>query len=115
MSTTNDIIQQQQRPNPTYSNVQPNVQVMVAELRGRRILLSGLPEQFDVIVSSLSCFTSSLTSEIVRTRLLQEEFRRNGSDNGTAYIAKKKSGPAIVCDYCKKPGHSSKMMLQAAT
>ncbi|KOB73565.1 putative retrovirus-related pol polyprotein from transposon tnt, partial [Operophtera brumata] len=43
------------------------------------ILLSGLPQEFEYLVSNLEtvCLTNDLTSEIVRTRLLQEELRRN--------------------------------------
>ncbi|KOB78926.1 putative retrovirus-related pol polyprotein from transposon tnt [Operophtera brumata] len=46
------------------------------------ILLSGLPQEFEYLVSNLEtvCLTSDLTSEIVRTRLLQEELRRNTTD-----------------------------------
>ncbi|KAI5640385.1 gag-polypeptide of LTR copia-type domain-containing protein [Phthorimaea operculella] len=41
------------------------------------LLLSGLPQEYDIVVSSLESATVSknLTSELVRTRLLQEEHR----------------------------------------
>lgn len=78
------------------------------------LLLSGLPEEFDALVSNLetACITTGLSSELVRTRLLQEEFRKNSNVNGVnsggssatnvAFVSKRKS---VVCHYCKKPGH----------
>lgn len=70
------------------------------------ILLSGLPVEYDVLVSNLetACISKSLTSELVRTRLLQEEFRKVHSDlNNSAYVVKTKS--KVICHYCKKVGH----------
>ncbi|KAI5646260.1 gag-polypeptide of LTR copia-type domain-containing protein [Phthorimaea operculella] len=74
------------------------------------ILLSGLPAEYDVLVSNLetACISSSLTSELVRTRLLQEEMRKNGNNEAinsseSAYFVKKKK---LFCNYCKKEGHS---------
>lgn len=77
------------------------------------ILLSGLPEQYDVIVSGLetASLSNNLTTEIVRTRLLQEDHRRNGSciKDSSAYVAKnnmRKPGKKLTCTYCKKAGHT---------
>ncbi|XP_063368169.1 uncharacterized protein LOC134656539 [Cydia amplana] len=72
------------------------------------ILLSGLPPEYDSLVSNLEtlCLTSKLSSEVVRTRLLQEEQRKdsmNASSTSTtsAFVSKKQ----ITCKYCGKPGH----------
>lgn len=74
------------------------------------ILLSGLPRDYDVLVSSLESanISDKLTSESVRSRLLQEEFRRNtkqsngnGTSNDMAFFSKSK----IICHYCHKKGH----------
>ncbi|XP_063372553.1 uncharacterized protein LOC134660703 [Cydia amplana] len=72
------------------------------------ILLSGLPPEYDSLVSNLEtlCLTSKLSSEVVRTRLLQEEQRKdsmNTSSTSTtsAFVSKKQ----ITCKYCGKPGH----------
>lgn len=74
------------------------------------ILLIGLPQEFEVLVSTLetACLTRELTSEIVRARLMQEDHRRSQhADNGnSAYYTKKKK--VIVCDYCKRHGHTTK-------
>lgn len=72
------------------------------------ILLSGLSGDYDVLVSSLetACMSRDLSSELVRTRLLQEEHRKNGFDHsasGAAYSVTNKK--VIICNYCKKPGH----------
>lgn len=70
------------------------------------ILLSGLPADYDVLVSNLetACISSNLTTELVRTRLLQEEFRKinnSESQSHSVYSVKRK----VICHYCKKPGH----------
>lgn len=72
------------------------------------ILLSGLPQEFDVLVSALETanLSGTLTSEAVRSRLLQEEFRKltkEKSNGGQVFLAKKKS--SVICHYCHKPGH----------
>lgn len=75
------------------------------------ILLSGLPEQFDVLVSGLetASIANGLTSELVRTRLLQEDHRRNGNHtDGAALVTNKKKQSGSVCTYCKKTGHVEK-------
>lgn len=72
------------------------------------LLLSGLPAEYDTLVSSLetTCLTSSLSSEMVRARLLQEEHRKLDNNNGStacAFVSKKKRD--ITCHYCKRVGH----------
>ncbi|KPJ13060.1 Copia protein [Papilio machaon] len=104
-----------------YSNMQEyinTVMTLVSQLAdiGRsiedgevaEILLSGLPSEYDVLVSNLetACIsTTSLSSELVRTRLLQEEMRKNGNEHTSstdnAYFAKKK----VICSFCGKSGH----------
>lgn len=61
------------------------------------ILLSGLPQYFDVLVCGLETanISENLTSEAVRARLLQEEFRKSTnnskSNEDIVLLAKKKS------------------------
>ncbi|XP_047998303.1 uncharacterized protein LOC125235761 [Leguminivora glycinivorella] len=73
------------------------------------LLLSGLPQEYDVLVSSLEAasLTKTLTSEMVRARLLQEEFRRTtiDSDKANAALFTKTTSKKIICSYCKKPNH----------
>lgn len=72
------------------------------------ILLSGLPQDYDVVVSSLetACLTSSLSSEMVRMRLLQEDHRRKTDTNSTAYVSNKKKSLTLICGFCKRKGHT---------
>lgn len=72
------------------------------------ILLSGLPEEFDVLVSGLETanLSETLTSEAVRARLLQEEFRKstkNGKSNDDVVLFTKRK--PLKCHYCQKQGH----------
>ncbi|XP_061717605.1 uncharacterized protein LOC133525334 [Cydia pomonella] len=69
------------------------------------ILLSGLPADYDTLVSNLEtyCISSEeLKSDLVRTRLLQEAQRKsaNNGSSTTAYITSK-----IKCTYCHRVGH----------
>ncbi|XP_061706280.1 uncharacterized protein LOC133517137 [Cydia pomonella] len=77
------------------------------------ILLSGLSQEFDNLVSGLetACLTSTLTVELVRARLLQEEHRRSAGDQEgvKAYLgSKKKKSSPMFCQFCKKSGHTIK-------
>lgn len=80
------------------------------------LLLSGLPADFDVLVSGLetACISQRLSSELVRTRLLQEEFRmvsnKQSSSNNMAFFSKKRK--PIICHFCKKPGHMKSKCFQ---
>lgn len=72
------------------------------------ILLSGLPQDFDVLVSGLETanLSETLTSEAVRARLLQEEFRKstnNGKSNDDVVLFTKRK--PLKCHYCQKQGH----------
>lgn len=75
------------------------------------LLLSGLPQEFDALVSNLetACITNTLSSELVRTRLIQEDSRKQNFENSadTAYFTKnrKEQRSEIICHYCKKTGH----------
>lgn len=74
------------------------------------LLLSGLPKEFDALVSNLetACLTNSLSSELVRSRLIQEEYRKSNFDSkiDTALVSKNaKVSKNIICHYCKKSGH----------
>lgn len=70
------------------------------------ILLSGLPTEYDALVSNMETIGigTTLTSEMVRSRLLQEEHRKITTsgvtgDSNMAFATKK------VCHYCNRPGH----------
>lgn len=74
------------------------------------LLLSGLPKEFDALVSNLetACLTNSLSSELVRSRLIQEEYRKNNFSEGVdaAFVTKNRANKSkIICHYCKKSGH----------
>lgn len=74
------------------------------------LLLSGLPQEYDTLVSGLEALNlqDNLTSETVRARLLQEDFRRNNNllqQNGNGETAFATNKKIIICNYCKKPGH----------
>lgn len=76
------------------------------------ILLSGLPEEFNILVSSLEAanLSGTLSSEVVRTRLLQEDHRRsqsNTTDNLAFMANRKKKSNNNLCTYCQKKGHSA--------
>lgn len=63
------------------------------------------------LVSSLetASLTNNLPSEVVRTRLLQEDHRRNNNHlDNTAHLANKKKQGGSTCTYCKKIGHTEK-------
>ncbi|XP_063635591.1 uncharacterized protein LOC134806301 [Cydia splendana] len=75
------------------------------------ILLSGLPQEYDVLVSSLetACLTNTLSSDVVRMRLLQEEHRRNSETASSAYTAtSNRKKREVTCTFCKKQGHVAK-------
>lgn len=84
------------------------------------LLLSGLPEEYDALVSNLetACITNALTSELVRARLLQEESRKKKPETSeeSAFFSGSKTRPVssgsgavkkreIICHYCNKAGH----------
>ncbi|XP_073956677.1 uncharacterized protein [Choristoneura fumiferana] len=73
------------------------------------LLLSGLPQEFDPLVSNLStaCLTSTVSSEFVRARLIQEETRKLATcTSETAFISNStKAKKKTVCNYCHKEGH----------
>lgn len=77
------------------------------------ILLSGLPSEYDSLVSNLETvnMTTKLNSEVVRARLLQEEIRKteSSSESNTAFVSKVHSSKSPFkgrCHYCKKVGHT---------
>lgn len=71
------------------------------------IILSGLPEQFNVLATGLE--TASIANgltRVVRTRLLQEDHRRNENEVNSAYVpSKRKPVSKLTCSYGKKTGH----------
>ncbi|KAJ0172070.1 hypothetical protein K1T71_012043 [Dendrolimus kikuchii] len=69
------------------------------------IILSGLPSDYDPLIMTLENNNMKLSSELVKSRLLQEEQRRAGSsETVTAMVAKK----TVVCYKCHKSGHVQK-------
>ncbi|XP_063537370.1 uncharacterized protein LOC134746772 [Cydia strobilella] len=74
------------------------------------LLLSGLPQEFDSLVSNMStaCLTSTISSEFVRARLMQEESRKLATcSSETAFVSKQqlKAKKKFTCTYCHKEGH----------
>lgn len=71
------------------------------------LILSGLPPEFDIVVSSLEAVALSgdISSEKVRSRLIQEEHRRkrDTSRNDFALLSKQKK--VLTCYHCGRPGH----------
>ncbi|CAH0714360.1 unnamed protein product, partial [Brenthis ino] len=69
------------------------------------ILLSGLPSEYDTLVSGLSTatVTNQITSELVKARLLQEYSRKTSLGDTAAYITRKKA--PLFCEFCKKRNH----------
>ncbi|KOB70462.1 Retrovirus-related Pol polyprotein from transposon TNT 1-94 [Operophtera brumata] len=91
-----------------------NIGKLVEDAEIAEILLSGLPQEFDTLVSALetASITSGLSSELVRARLLQEEYRKTNTErNGTgsslnnAFAANSFKNKKIIRHYCKKQGH----------
>lgn len=77
------------------------------------ILLSGLPQEFDTLVSALetASMTNALSSELVRARLIQEEYRKVKTENqpssssSSALFAKNFNKKKIICSFCLRQGH----------
>lgn len=74
------------------------------------LLLSGLPQEFDTLVSNMSTasLTSTISSEFVRARLMQEESRKLATcSSETAFVSKAqfKAKKKFTCTYCHKEGH----------
>lgn len=70
------------------------------------ILLSGLPSSFDPLVMTLESSEQKLTSEIVKTKLLMEDHRREKDVKETAFAAD--GLPKVFkgkCYHCHKVGH----------
>ncbi|XP_047988496.1 uncharacterized protein LOC125228091 [Leguminivora glycinivorella] len=68
------------------------------------ILLSGLPAEYDTVVSSLSTAAVGQTvkSEVIKSRLLQEFSRKSSIESTAAFVTKKQ----VTCDFCKRQGHT---------
>lgn len=80
------------------------------------IMLCGLPDEYNPLVMTIESSQTKLTSEFVKSRLLQEDYRlKLGSDqNDTALVLKGKQGHAQhksfrkfipVCHHCNQKGH----------
>lgn len=69
------------------------------------IMLSGLTGDFDPLIMALENSNIKLTSEVVKSKLLQEQQRRDDKNQeGINALAARKTSK-IVCFKCKKPGH----------
>lgn len=68
------------------------------------IILSGLPQEYDPLIMALENNNTSLSSEVVKAKLLQEYQRRDDKETVSALVAKK----TLKCFKCKKPGHVMK-------
>lgn len=68
------------------------------------IMLGGLPSEFDTFVMTIENTQTKLTSEYVKTTLLQES-RLDPKSNDSAMFAKNKKFP---CHLCKQIGHFAK-------
>lgn len=81
----------------------------IADEEVAEILLSGLPQEYEYLVSNLEtvCMTTTLSSEVVRSRLLQEETRKHNSENqnNIAYVSRNKNKPVRGCTFCHKTNH----------
>lgn len=68
------------------------------------IMLSGLPSNYDPLIMALENCSNTLTSEIVKSKLLQEQIRRDDKCDNVELnaLAVKKS---FKCFRCKKAGH----------
>lgn len=91
-----------------------NIGKVIEDEEVTEILLSGLPQEYDSLVSNLETLwmTKQLNRDIVQARLLQEEHRKNELNGGTALVSKSKStfkknksSKTIICHYCQKKGH----------
>ncbi|KAL0840721.1 hypothetical protein ABMA28_006808 [Loxostege sticticalis] len=72
------------------------------------IILSGLPQEYDPLIMALENNNTTLSSEIVKAKLLQEYQRRDDKETVSALVAKK----TLKCFKCKKPGHVMKNCTQ---
>lgn len=71
------------------------------------LLLSGLPHDYDVVVSSLEAVAIAgiISTEQVRMRLIQEEHRRKRSNNqNLALLSNQRK--IITCYFCGRAGHT---------
>lgn len=78
------------------------------------LLLGGLPAEFEPLVMGIEATHTELTSEIVKSRLLQEDYRRSdvaSSEMSEAALAAKHSSKnthrkrTVTCHHCGKAGH----------
>ncbi|KAG7302564.1 hypothetical protein JYU34_012495 [Plutella xylostella] len=71
------------------------------------IMLSGLSTDFDPLIMALENSNTKLTSETVRSKLLQEQHRRDVKEGEMNALAVKRPW-TVRCFRCKKPGHVKK-------
>lgn len=72
------------------------------------IMLSGLPKEFDPLIMALEHSSISLSSDLVKSKLLQET-QRQGDDGATEENALKIStSKRPKCFRCRKVGHYAK-------
>lgn len=77
------------------------------------LLLGGLPTEFDPLVMGIEATHTTISSEMVKTRLLQEDYRRTetegASSSETALAIKSRNISSkkrvIICHNCHEEGH----------
>lgn len=68
------------------------------------LMLAGLPDDYQPLVMALEHSTSNITSEIVKSKLLQESTRRKSSSSeNTSFIVKQTKR----CNICRRTNHTT--------
>lgn len=79
------------------------------------LMLAGLPEEYKSLVMAIENSTTKLTSDAVKTLLLQEtRLNNNNDDGGKAFLSKSKKQGAFKyrCHQCGLVGHMAKDCLE---
>lgn len=78
------------------------------------LMLAGLPEEYKSLVMAIENSTTKLTSDAVKTLLLQETRLNNNDDCGKAFLSKSKKQGAFKfrCHQCGLVGHMAKNCLE---
>lgn len=74
------------------------------------LMLAGLPDEYRPMVMAVENSTTNLTTDSVKTRLLQEvKFEKSNDGEAVALISKKHQKPKnkkkVTCFVCDEPGH----------
>jgi hypothetical protein len=84
-----------------------NAGMGISDLQYCLILLSALPESYEVVASTIlaSGPASSLQHSKITARILNEEGRKSGP-SGSLNVAR--AGKKLTCQYCNKKGHTQR-------